>query len=168
MAREENDIKEQLKSFVDFNAAAGITSAVVTKINENDTVAVRLETGLELNDVRLKSVIKSGGKTVMTPAEGSIVLLGKIAKSHDYVVLAVEEIEKMTSVIDDVEYRLDKNGFLLKKESETMQKLMTDILDAALEERHTTSYGPTISLTPDSQLKYNQLKTRVKNFFQNA
>ncbi len=169
MGKQNDDIKEQLASFAAQYAPSTIVNATVVSVDENEaTVVVTLVSGLEIDDVRIRSVVKAGNKCVLIPKTGTNILIGQIEGEHDYVVIAVEDIEKILYEFGSVKMRIDDGGFLLKKGTENMQKLLKDILDACISEKHLTKNGPTISLTPNSLLKFTNLKTRVVNLFKNA
>lgn len=169
MAKEHDDIKEQLGNFAAQYAPSTIVNAKVVSVDENEaTVVVTLVSGLEIDDVRIRSVIKAGNKAILIPKEGTNILIGQIEGEHDYVVIAVEDIEKILYEFGTVKMQVDDGGFLLKKGAENMQKLLKDILDAIIAERHLTKNGPTIKLAPTSELRFTNLKTRVANLFKNA
>jgi hypothetical protein len=169
MGKQNDDIKDELAKFAAQYAPSTIVNATVMSVDEsNATVVVTLVSGLEIDDVRIRSVIKAGNKAILIPKAGTNILIGQIEGEHDYVVIAVEDIEKILYEFGSVKMVVDDGGFLLMKGAENMQKLMLDILDANIAEKHLTNYGPTISLTPSSALKFTNLKTRVQNLFKNA
>jgi hypothetical protein len=61
MDRTTQDIKDQLSRIAAEFGPAALIPATVTLINTDDTISVKLATGLELDDVRLKSVCERGG-----------------------------------------------------------------------------------------------------------
>lgn len=76
------------------------------------------------------------------PAVNSHVLVVFINKHHACI-CQVSEVEMMNLKIDQVQFSVDKEGFLLKKENESLKKLITDLLDAIQSMVFTTPQGPT-------------------------
>jgi hypothetical protein len=168
MDKASEDIKHELILLAGKVGPAALQPATVVEINADDTIVARLATGLEIDDVRLRSVVQSGNKVIMIPKVGSVVQIGRIENSEEYVVVAVEEITEIQWIIGGLKFVADQNGFLLEKGSENMRKLMIDFIDAILQERHNHTQGPTVSLTPDSVTRFNALKNRINNLFKNA
>lgn len=168
MSKDIQDIGRALSDFSSKYGPASILPAEVLQVNGDDTISVRLSDGVEIEDVRLRSVVKVGNKVLLIPKVGSIVQIARIENSEEFLVIAVEEITSVLFIIGTARFEVDQAGFLIKKGAESLGKLVADLLDAILSERHNTMYGPTVSLTPDSQLKFNQLKTRAANLLKNA
>jgi hypothetical protein len=156
MSLEQQQIKDEFVSFSEQFGPAVIMPAVVTAINEDDTIAVQFTNGSILDDVRMKAVIKDGSKFLLIPKINSNVLVGKIQNSDEYVLLTVHEIDNVEFIIG--------GKFLFKNDADNLLQLMQDFIQAALEERHMTNVGPTINLTPDSIARYTALQTRFNNF----
>lgn len=161
------DIKDELNRFM--ARPETIVYATVLSVDiPKSTIAVSLISGLELDDVRLRSVVKAGNKCVMIPAVDSTVLIGQIENDPEFVMLACEKIDKILYAIGTVKFEVDDAGILLAKGAENMQKILKDLIEGIVAERHLTNNGPTISLTPTSVTTFNNIKTRVLNLFRNA
>lgn len=87
---------------------------------------------LEFTNVRLSSIIGGDGKAFfLFPAVGSSVLVSPI--NEDLKQLYIEsysEIESLSLKIDGVQFSVDAQGFLLKKENETLNGLISDLITA--------------------------------------
>lgn len=81
----------------------------------------------------------------------------------DFLAVACDNVEKVNMVIDDVKLTIDAGGYLIKRGSETMQKLLSDLIDTILAMKFTTNTGVTINLVnaPD----FVQLKPRITELF---
>ncbi len=103
---------------------------------------------LEYIDVQLASIInESNQKFYLFPKEDSSVIVSPINEDlHRLYVEAYSEIESLSLVIDKVQFQVDKDGFLLKKENENLKKLMADLIKAIKNLKFTTNNGPTINL----------------------
>ena len=130
MSLEIQQIKEQFGDFANKYGPAAIIPAQVTAINEDDTIAVVFSDGVELDDVRLKSVVKSGNKVLLIPTIGSTVMVGKIQNSDEYIVIAVDEISEVVYNIGSAKYSVTSEGFLLQKGNDTLKEILTLIIEA--------------------------------------
>lgn len=87
---------------------------------------------IDYYNVQLAAVIDANtSKFYLFPKVGSSVLVSPINEDvHRLYVEAYSEIESMDLRIATVQFQMDKNGFLLKKENETLKKLMVDLIGA--------------------------------------
>src|SRR6266542_73413 len=124
-------VQEQTKrEFIKFTSKYGpaaIVPATVIEVNDDDTVHVQFSDDSEIDDVRLKSVVKDDNKFLLIPKVNSIVQVGRIENSDEYLVIAVEEITEVKMIIDTVSVSVDNSGFLFQKGTETMKKLIDDL-----------------------------------------
>ncbi|WP_286913175.1 hypothetical protein [Flavobacterium sp. UBA4197] len=118
---------------------------------------------LEYTKVRLSSVIDGTGKAFfLFPKIGSSVLVSPINEDlKQLYVEAYSEIESLDLKIGNVQFEIDQEGFLLKKENESLKKVMADLIAAIKAMRFTTNAGPTIKLINREQ--FTQLENRFNN-----
>jgi hypothetical protein len=64
----------------------------------------------------LRVFVKGGAKIIIVPKVESVVQIGRIENSEEFVVLAVEEITEINIEINNVKYVVDETGFLIQKE----------------------------------------------------
>lgn len=112
--------------------------------------------GLDFNDVLLGL-----GSKYVKPVIGSKCLIGLIENN------AAAAFLVDCGDVDDIEWKVS-GKYLVKNTTENLLTLMTDTLDAILAVRHMTNSGPTINLTPDSRLRFEQLKTRFNNLLKST
>lgn len=131
MGKVEDDIKNQLQLLAGEFGPAQIISAKVLSVNiDEDTIAVAVDGGLEIDDVRLKSIIKAGNKLVLRPTVNSTVLIGRIENSDEWVMISPDEIDSIRLEIGDVKYEVDQTGFLFQKEESTLKELIQLMIEA--------------------------------------
>lgn len=94
------------------------------------------------------------------PKIGSLVCVVFVTKEMA-VVVNHSEIEQFQIKIENAEFKIDKTGFLLKKEEETLAKLMRDLLQEIQKMKFTTNTGSTIKLINQAQFK--AIEKRFKN-----
>jgi hypothetical protein len=123
---------------------------------------------IEYTDVQLSSVIDGNKKKFyLFPKVGSSVLVSPINEDlHRLYVEAYSEVESFDLVIDTVQFQVDKDGFLLKKENETLKALMVDLIEEIKKMKFTTNNGPTITLINTPQ--FTAIGDRFKNFLKDS
>ena len=95
------------------------------------------------------------------PKIGSLIACVFVNK-ETAVVVNYSEIKQFQIKIEQVEFQIDKNGFLLKKEEETLANLMKDLLQEIQRMKFTTNTGSTIKLI--NQAEFKRIENRFKNF----
>lgn len=106
--------------------------AVVLSVDkEKGTCTVKAD-DLEFEDVQLSAILDGNNKKFyLFPAVESSVLVSPINEDlHRLYVEAYSEIESLDLTIKTVQFRVDETGFLLKKQNESLKKLMSDLIDA--------------------------------------
>lgn len=136
---------------------------VVEVDKENGTCTVK-DDDIEYYDVQLSSIIDGAKKQLwIYPVVGSSVLVSPIEEDIKQLYIEVySEVEQVDWNIDNVKFNFDKNGFLLKKENETLAKLMSDLLKEIQKMKFTTNTGSTILLVNKPQ--FLEIENRFKDF----
>lgn len=71
------------------------------------------------------------------------------------------QTHKYTVTMDTVVYEISRDGFKVKRGSETLKKIISDTLDGIIAETHTTPAGT--SGPPINVATFQQIKTRLSN-----
>jgi len=161
MGREEQELLQALRDHC--NPGDQVLVADIVSVDQNnDTVEISVD-GMELGDVRLRSIIDSqGNRVVVYPAVGSIVLVGRIGHSNQLYVQAVSEVDKVLCRIGNMKLEVTESGFvynegshttanadILKSELNKLTKRVDDLLDALNQAAPDSSTGTfKASLTP--------------------
>ena len=125
------DIAEQMRAFSERFGPAMIVDAKVVSVNEDDdTLECELPGGDIVPDVRLKSLIKAGNKLVIIPPEESVVMIGRIRNSEEWILISCDEVAKLVMIVDDVRYEIDEQGFLLQKGDDDLREVITLMIEA--------------------------------------
>lgn len=139
MSDELQKIKEEMDLFASKRGPAVLVQAKVLTVNEVDnTVEVELDGGGTIDDVQLRSIVKTGNKVVCYPKPNSIVLMAAITNSDEHYVVAVEEVDKVVMVKDDLtititnEVNVVKNGLNFKVGNKVKVEKGADSLKDAL------------------------------------
>ncbi len=126
---------------------------------ESQTVDLQpLDGSAEILDALIQ-VAENG--VFVEPKIGSLVACVFVTKEIA-VVVNYSEIKQFQIKIEGVEFQFDKEGFLLKKEGETLAKLMSDLLKEIQRMKFTTNAGPTVNLI--NRLKFKEIENRFKDF----
>lgn len=136
---------------------------------ENKTMtATGVMDGLDYHDVLLGI-----GSVFLKPVSKSKCLIGLIENNPAAAFLIECETVETVEIKTDKEYSIEVKGdqvlkmdgekFLFKNKTESLLDLLKDLIQANIVARHMTNTGATIKLTPDSELIYEQLKTRFAN-----
>jgi exosome complex RNA-binding protein Csl4 len=126
----EQQIKDEFVKFSEQFGPAAIVMATVTAVNDDDTVAVIFSDGSTVDDVRLKAIVKAGNKVLLIPAAGSIVLVGRIRNSDEYVIVSVSEISEIQTVIGTVTQSVNEDGLLFQKGTDTLKDALVLFVEA--------------------------------------
>lgn len=126
---------------------------------ESQTVDLQpLDGSAEILDALIQ-VAENG--VFVEPKIGSLVACVFVTKEIA-VVVNYSEIKQFQIKIEGVEFQFDKEGFLLKKEGETLAKLMSDLLKEIQRMKFTTNAGPTVNLI--NRIKFKEIENRFKDF----
>lgn len=103
------------------------------------------------------------GGLYLEPKEGALVCVVFVTKEIA-VVVNPGELVKMQLEIEQTKFRVDKDGFLLKKQNESLAKLMSDLLQEIQKMKFTTNTGSTIILVnkPQFMAIENRFKQLLK------
>lgn len=101
------------------------------------------------------------GGVFIEPEKGSLVTVIFINKENA-VVVNTSVLKQFQVKIEGVEFQMDKEGFLLKKENETLKLLMNDFFEAIKKMKFTTNTGSTIQLVNINE--FIGIQDRFKQF----
>lgn len=104
----------------------------VVSVNKQEGTCKVNDGQLDYFGVQLSAVVDDNQNNFyLFPKVGSWVLVSPINEDiHRLYVEAYSEIESLALVIETVKFRVDKDGFLLKKQNETLKALMADLISA--------------------------------------
>lgn len=135
---------------------------VVSVDKEKGTCVVN-DGEIEYTDVQLSATIEDNGKRFfLFPKVGSFVLVSPINEDiHRLYVEYFSEVDELNFETEKAQMKINNEGFLLKKEEETLAKLMSDLLQEIQKMRFlTTSGGPTTKLI--NRPKFKDIENRFK------
>lgn len=163
----EENFAEAIKKLAKTNDEVYAKVCEVLEIDQNEkTVNIKpVDDTAEIYNVRLQAESETGG-LVLFPKVGSMVLVVFINKNNAAVV-NTSEIEKLELLIEDVQIKVDKTGFLLRKQNETLKKLMSDLLSAIEAMSFTVTTPDTINGGTTlliNKAQFTAIKTRFNQF----
>ncbi|HLO38374.1 MAG TPA: hypothetical protein VK173_07790 [Lacibacter sp.] len=129
MDKVSDDIKQGFEQIAMRFGPASIQPAVVKSVEADDTITVELSSELEIEGVRLRAVVKDGAKLVIEPKIGSTVQIAAIDNSKEFIVVAVEEFEKITIEKDGLEITID-DKIEIKNGLNSLKSVLDKIIEA--------------------------------------
>lgn len=141
--------------------------AKVVSVDKDKGTCVVNDGDLEYTDVGLSATVEENSKRFfLFPKIGSFVLVSPIQEDiHRLYVEFFSEIDELHFETEKSQIKINDNGFLLKKENETLAKLMSDLLKEIQAMKFTTNTGSTIALINKPKFKEieNRFKTLLKD-----
>lgn len=167
MATEEQ-IRQGLRKIAKNDGPAVSNIAKVKSIDETKaTCVLEDEDGQEIFDVRLRPVLTGNKSFILVPKVGSLVLAVRLEDDDDWMVIAADEIERIGYYIGNTIFEIDSTGFLLKKENETLKKIMVDLVGAVKAMSFTLTTPDTITGTTTALVnlaQFTAIETRINEF----
>ena len=139
-------------------------AAEVTEVDKEKGTCTVKDDEIEYFNVQLSSIVDGSKKQLFIyPVLGSSVLVSPIEEKLEWLYIEVySEVEQVDWNIKAVKFNFDENGFLLKKQNETLAKLMSDLLKEIQKMKFTTNTGSTILLVNKPQ--FLSIENRFKDF----
>ena len=118
------------------------------------------------DDLEYYDVLLGLGSVDVKPKVGSNCLIGFINNSETlpFLIMA-DEVEEIDVNVDNCQFKIN-DGFLLKKQNETLAKLMSDLLKEIQKMKFTTNTGSTIKLVNKPQ--FLAIENRFKDFLKDS
>lgn len=161
-------IRAKLKEMAKSDGPAVSNIAKVKSVDEEKATCVLVdENDQEIFDVRLRPVLTGNKSFILVPKVGSQVLAVRVEDDDDWMVIAADEIEKIGYYIGNTIFEMDSNGFLLKKENETLKKIMVDLIGAVKAMSFTLTTPDTINGTTTALVnlaQFTAIETRINQF----
>ncbi|MFC0344056.1 hypothetical protein [Epilithonimonas hispanica] len=152
-------LKQTINELIKGNIPIQTVWVTVSEVDweERTMTAVGIDDEVEFFDVLLGL-----GSVDLKPKIGSDCLIGIIEnQSTSSFILTANELEEIDVVVEECQLNINK-GFLLKKENETLAKLMSDLLKEIQKMKFTTNTGSTILLVNKPQ--FLEIENRFKDF----
>lgn len=144
---------------VDDPVFSGIVKAVDKTSNTCDVEF----NGMELGEVRLQAIIKANTKGLLIyPVIDSMVIVQRLGKTGDFFITMFSDVEEVLTEVGDCTLNI-KDGFLLQKGTETLKKIMDDLLDEICKIIVPTNVGP--SGMPINKPMFDAIKLRIAQLF---
>lgn len=139
---------------------AKVCEVISVDVEEKTADLKPLDGSATIDDAYLMIDDEEGGVFV-EPKVGSLVAVVFVNKEIA-IVVGTSMIKQFRIQVEEVVFQIDKEGFLLKKENETLKILMNDLLEAIKEMKFTTNTGSTIQLVNIAD--FISIQDRFKQF----
>ncbi|MDM1513597.1 hypothetical protein [Myroides odoratimimus] len=140
-------------------------SGTVTVIN-GEMCSVKLVSGLEVSDVRLKATVTEGkNKVLLTPVVGSdVIIMSSTGTLDNLFVLSMNEVDKVEIINSDVSITID-DKVSVEVSGVSLGETMANLCDAIKTLTVSTGVGPSGTPLPPTQQKVQQLEKDFKTVF---
>ncbi|OWP84351.1 hypothetical protein BWK59_05875 [Flavobacterium davisii] len=124
--------EEFRKRFQDLASQYGPAVSTIAKVKNIDQdqwlCSLEDEDGQEIPAVRLRPVQSSNKSVLLLPAIGSFVLAVRVEDDEDWLIIACDKLERVGIYVEKTLLEIDKEGFLLKKENESLKAILSDLV----------------------------------------
>ncbi|RXK57573.1 hypothetical protein ESA94_20455 [Lacibacter luteus] len=127
MTKEEQIRSELAKLAKKYGPDATIIAKVVS-VNEDEFTCVVDEDGIEINDVRLRPVINTNESVTIIPKVNSYVAITRLEDDEEWMVIAVDEIEKYRIVNGTMLFEMHNGKFLIESGAQNLGKCLDDLI----------------------------------------
>ena len=123
-------IRDGLKKMAEAHGPAVSNIAKVKSVDETKATCTLIdEDDQEYYNVRLRPVLSGKKSFILVPKVGSYVLAIRVEDDDDWMIIAADEVTKIGCYVGSTIFEINE-GFLLKKENETLKALMVDFIGA--------------------------------------
>lgn len=105
--------------------------ATVVEVDADEYTCTIMLNEHERYEVRLRAVVSANHSIDVLPEAGSAVVVGKLA-DDDYIVIACDKVTEYRVTTGTVVYKIDSSGILISKGAETLNKILTDLVNGVL------------------------------------
>lgn len=124
----EEQIRKGLSKLAGFHGPIQTLICKVVSVDEGEFTCVVDEDGLTIYDVRLRPVINGKEGITIIPKVDSWVLITRLEDDADWMVLAVDEVEKYRIVRGTMLFEMKNGKYLVKSGAENLGKLIDDLI----------------------------------------
>ena len=125
--------RNQLIEFIGKRSPAGLLFATITAVHDDDTVSIEFPEGGKTDECRLRSVVSDGNRVLLIPKVNTPVIVGRIDRDDEFVVLMVSEITEVRQVIDTTTFSQTADGFVMKKGNDDLLNVIQLIIEAVVQ-----------------------------------
>lgn len=158
------EIKKRIQEVVGANPNLPITATVVSV--QEQTCTVRLHSGLELSDIRLKATVDEGKNYLLLKpkVESEVILLSQTGNLSGLMIIKINEVEQLEYKQDGLEFLMDSSDkkIKLKNENTSLFTLFNDLSVLLRGLKVYTATGPSGLPLPDTITKIDQFEQKFK------
>ncbi len=123
-------IRRGLKELLGNKAGSGSTTvlATVDAVNEDEFTCDIDDAGIKIYDVRLRPVLNEKEGITIFPKPGTWVLAVRIEDSQEWMVVAVDEVDKYRIVAGDMLFEMKEGKYLVQSGAENLGQCIDDLI----------------------------------------
>lgn len=158
MSKEAKELKNLLIDMMGSNN--NIIPVQVISVNKNNATCNVHYNDLEFGEIRLQAIIGTNIKGLkLYPKIGSIILVQKIGKHGQYIVIGFSEIEEYEITIEQVTFKINNNGITMSKNNDNLKNAIQLIIEAVQQIVVTQGTSPNYA-------KLSQATSKINNILQ--
>jgi hypothetical protein len=132
MDSKEQQIRDNLKRIAKEHGPDMFFDGTVVEVDEDNYFAdVQLDTGETIFECRLRAMVAGNQSIDVLPAIGSAVVIAKLL-DDEYIVIAADQIDSYRVTVGSTVIKVDETGVLIQKGTETLHKLINDLIQGVL------------------------------------
>jgi len=133
--------------------------AIVSSVDKVNSVCNVVFNDMELGGIRIQSTVAQNQNGIQIfPAINSVVIIEKLGDKGEYFISMFGEVEQVVYKIDTTTFTI-KDGFLIKKDTDTLKAVFDDLIDQIKAIVVPTNSGP--SGQPLNAIAFDLIKNRV-------
>jgi hypothetical protein len=135
--------------------------ATVKAVDKNKDVVDVEYNDFELGEIRLQAVVKANSKGIkFYPVIDSVVIVQRLGNRGEFFITLYSEVEQVVMEVGSTKFDI-KDGVLIKNGTETLKKILDDLIAEIQKITVPTNVGP--SGVPINIAQFTTIKTRVSN-----
>lgn len=135
--------------------------ATVKTVDKNKDVVDIEHNDFELGEIRLQAIIKTNSKGIkFYPKIDSVVIVQRLGTRGEFFITQYSEVEQVVMEVGSTKFDI-KDGVLIKNGTETLKKVLNDLIAEIQKITVPTNVGP--SGVPINIAQFTLIKTRVGN-----
>jgi hypothetical protein len=123
-------IRQSLRRLASVEGPVQTILAKVLNVNPELFICTVLDDETEINEVRLRPVLNGKQSITVYPKEGSWVLIQRIEEDLEWIVVAVDEIDKIRISIDDMLFEMKNGKYLVMSGDDSLKDVLRLIIEA--------------------------------------
>jgi hypothetical protein len=121
-------IRERLRTMAGKDGPVQTLLAIVESVDVDEYTCVLNDDDILIYDVRLRPVINENESLTLVPKVGSWVLAIRIEDDEEWMVIAVDEVDRYRIVVGNMLFQMKDGKFMVSSGAESLGKLIDELI----------------------------------------